>query len=240
MLYAVGEILLVVIGILIALSINNWNESKKREQLKQKLYIELRESIMSDTVSYNISIDYYESAYSNAQLLMEKIESDAPYSSELDSSFAMIERIQPNESDYIILRRISDVGIEIIDDPNLKNEFIHYYEDSKNFVRYGERARKLLQEIYPKYFVRHKVFRSATPEDFEELKMANEFKIALDYCFQSADNLLNRTRHRKILASNILTMLENQITLPKEHLNSTPYFRTMGSDSLSTDNVSDD
>lgn len=28
--YAIGEILLVVIGILIALSINNWNESRKQ------------------------------------------------------------------------------------------------------------------------------------------------------------------------------------------------------------------
>ncbi len=27
--YAIGEIILVVIGILIALSINNWNESRK-------------------------------------------------------------------------------------------------------------------------------------------------------------------------------------------------------------------
>ena len=29
LLYAIGEILLVVIGILIALQINNWNEEKK-------------------------------------------------------------------------------------------------------------------------------------------------------------------------------------------------------------------
>jgi hypothetical protein len=29
MLYAIGEIVLVVIGILIALQINNWNEGKK-------------------------------------------------------------------------------------------------------------------------------------------------------------------------------------------------------------------
>ncbi|MEZ4781044.1 MAG: DUF6090 family protein [Flavobacteriaceae bacterium] len=31
--YAIGEILLVVIGILIALQINNWNEQRKAEKL---------------------------------------------------------------------------------------------------------------------------------------------------------------------------------------------------------------
>jgi hypothetical protein len=33
MLYAIGEIVLVVIGILIALSINNWNETTKNKQV---------------------------------------------------------------------------------------------------------------------------------------------------------------------------------------------------------------
>ena len=33
--YAIGEIVLVVIGILIALSINNWNENRKLENNKQ-------------------------------------------------------------------------------------------------------------------------------------------------------------------------------------------------------------
>ena len=36
--YAIGEIVLVVIGILIALSINNWNESRKQEQNLKIVY----------------------------------------------------------------------------------------------------------------------------------------------------------------------------------------------------------
>ncbi len=39
--YAIGEIVLVVIGILIALQINNWNESRKLENKKQELIINL-------------------------------------------------------------------------------------------------------------------------------------------------------------------------------------------------------
>ena len=36
--YAIGEIILVVIGILIALQINNWNENRK-EQAKERTYL---------------------------------------------------------------------------------------------------------------------------------------------------------------------------------------------------------
>lgn len=42
MLYAIGEIVLVVIGILIALQINNWNESRKEAERQQKLFANLK------------------------------------------------------------------------------------------------------------------------------------------------------------------------------------------------------
>jgi sensor domain CHASE-containing protein len=35
--YAIGEIILVVIGILIALQINNWNEQRKQKNLEQDI-----------------------------------------------------------------------------------------------------------------------------------------------------------------------------------------------------------
>ncbi len=40
--YAIGEILLVVIGILIALSINNWNEERKNRQAENEALINLK------------------------------------------------------------------------------------------------------------------------------------------------------------------------------------------------------
>ncbi len=60
LLYAIGEILLVVIGILIALQINNWNENKtKSRQLEQILSIVARD-LKTDLVNSDESIAFYE------------------------------------------------------------------------------------------------------------------------------------------------------------------------------------
>jgi sensor domain CHASE-containing protein len=45
LLYAIGEIILVVIGILIALSINNWNEQRKERQIEQSILKEIRNNL---------------------------------------------------------------------------------------------------------------------------------------------------------------------------------------------------
>ena len=51
--YAIGEIVLVVIGILIALSINNWNEERKTK-LKAQVYIDqIINDIGKDTLNIN-------------------------------------------------------------------------------------------------------------------------------------------------------------------------------------------
>lgn len=48
--YAVGEILLVVIGILIALQVNNWNENRKAQNQIKELLIALRSDLIKDTL----------------------------------------------------------------------------------------------------------------------------------------------------------------------------------------------
>ena len=50
--YAIGEIVLVVIGILIALQINNWNEQRKQNRNLRELYSNLLLDIKADSVSY--------------------------------------------------------------------------------------------------------------------------------------------------------------------------------------------
>jgi len=53
LIYAIGEIVLVVIGILIALSINNWNEENKESNKVKSLLVALKNDLAQDTLLIN-------------------------------------------------------------------------------------------------------------------------------------------------------------------------------------------
>lgn len=54
--YAIGEIVLVVIGILIAVSINNWNENRKQNQSIKISIHSLKNDLKKDTIQLKMSI----------------------------------------------------------------------------------------------------------------------------------------------------------------------------------------
>lgn len=54
--YAIGEILLVVIGILIALQINNMNEARKTKNAELKVLEQMRLDIRRDSIAFQVSL----------------------------------------------------------------------------------------------------------------------------------------------------------------------------------------
>jgi len=226
--YAIGEIVLVVIGILIALQLNNANENWKKEELRQELLLELKSSIMADTVRLNVEKNDIRTAFVNAKKLKKVISEDLPYTKSLDSSFAKIVLVNTYEADYKTLERLLNIGIEIIGDKTLIEEMLHYYDDSKNSANIGDKTKKLLYErIYPNHFISFESREQAVPEDFENLKKSNDFRISLDYSIAAANKLLERSVHRKNLAIEILKMLDKNISITKNKKDENPYVRTI-------------
>lgn len=58
--YAIGEIVLVVIGILIALQINNWNENRKQEAFLTNIYKVVQSDLEQDIESIDIFLSIME------------------------------------------------------------------------------------------------------------------------------------------------------------------------------------
>ncbi|WP_445383009.1 hypothetical protein [Robiginitalea sp. IMCC43444] len=85
--YAIGEIILVVIGILIALQINNWNEQRISNLYENKLLKELRSTIIADYNLLQMAIDGNNRTSRSCEIILNHFDQNLPYHDSLDLHF---------------------------------------------------------------------------------------------------------------------------------------------------------
>ena len=87
LLYAIGEILLVVLGILIALQIDNWNEDRKTREAEHDLLLNLKEEVITNRALLAEAISYTSKSMGGARQVVEIYQTghSAYTPSELDS-----------------------------------------------------------------------------------------------------------------------------------------------------------
>jgi hypothetical protein len=85
--YAVGEIILVVIGILIALQINTWNEHQNTGVLAESYIADIKKDLITDTLTFHTAIKRVRSTISNNKALLNPEFVDAIST---DSIFALL------------------------------------------------------------------------------------------------------------------------------------------------------
>ena len=130
--YAIGEIILVVIGILIALSINNWN-ANQIEQKKEATYLsnikrDLNEqlSIINEQVAYEKSINDVATPIIQYYKTYNSFKIDSAFTESV-GFLAGRKTFVTNNPTYTEL--ISSGNIDIISDNILKDNIIKYYQE---------------------------------------------------------------------------------------------------------------
>ena len=87
--YAIGEIILVVIGILIALQINNWNESRKEQAILKSSLISLKSNLEEDIRNIKAHILFTDDVLADVDFAFKVITlpeyEDRPYATYIDS-----------------------------------------------------------------------------------------------------------------------------------------------------------
>ena len=210
--YAIGEIVLVVLGILIALQINNWNENRKLRNLEHKLLTMFYTTIAQDTLGLLEEKQLYDDILIFAEYIKTKFNESSPYEKRLDTAFAAISTFNIFEADYSPFEELKSVGLNIISNDSLRKYLVKYYDHSKHLQdteRYFENGKYFRREIYPKYFSQYQYGRIAVPVDYNSLINSNEFLIALDYCINDAKFYRRWSLHRFEDAKLLLKEIEN-------------------------------
>jgi hypothetical protein len=86
--YAVGEIVLVVVGILIALQINNWNESRKTKEFEHDILLDILIAMEENFAQLDRSFKCNKMAIESADIILNVIKENLPYNDSLDVHFS--------------------------------------------------------------------------------------------------------------------------------------------------------
>jgi len=174
--YAIGEIFLVVIGILIALQINNWNEEKKEQVQERKYLIEIKKNLESDLVQIE-----------NMRKQYQKI------SATVDSILIFIKNAKPKTANY---NKLWEAIIEVTYVPSFNSQKNGY----NNLISAGNinqiKNQELLRAIsthysnvdYTNELVRQTIYESSQWDihpPIKNLLSKKEFLDDLGYEFQT-------------------------------------------------------
>jgi len=128
--YAIGEIVLVVIGILIAISINNWNENRKNKLTESEYYCKLLAEFELDRK--NILQLYKESDYkieTSKNLLLELKNKNKDKSYLIDGYIQALRTNVFIPSKVTITDIVSSGKLNLLTNDSLKNSLIRYYAE---------------------------------------------------------------------------------------------------------------
>ena len=130
--YAIGEIILVVIGILIALSINNWNESRKEKELEQNYYCLLLDDINQDKQQVETLKELVKERINSSNKAISEIQKENADATEVGINFRLAIRLgkrtfQPNDATFQDIKSSGNLGI--IKDKYILKQLNRYFRN---------------------------------------------------------------------------------------------------------------
>lgn len=159
-LYSIGEIGLVVIGILIALSIDNWNEERKDLIKEQQILTQLRDEFKSNLLQLEEKISTRKSIIGASHNVLKDI--DNPDISNKDSLMNRLSLLMIDPTfDPIINDLIGSGNIRLIRNEKLKRLLTNWSSDVIALQEVERRWTKLADELVVPFFVESGVSRDA-------------------------------------------------------------------------------
>ncbi len=171
--------MLVVIGILIALSINNWNEGRKRKSKEKDILLQMKRNLELDLEQKYPKL-VLENAMKSTDIVLDYLEQRKPYNDSLDYYFAWIPaytRHMPNNTAY---ENLKTIGFDIISNDTLRENYQKLYafnyeltKFQRNELSYNNSNK--FRDFYKKQFRNFIWQKNATPINYQSLLENNEF-----------------------------------------------------------------
>jgi hypothetical protein len=211
-----GEFVLVFLGILIALQVENWNQDRQDRKLERILLSEMRSNLMATLADIEYNIMIQERYLNSTQVAIDFLKSELPWHDSLGYFFTRIMAGTVFDHNNSAYKSLNSIGIDLLRNDSLRQQVSLVYE-----VRYPkvDITQDLLfthiyDHLYPAIRTNlHTVaYKEHTiPVDLEELRQNNGFAEDL-YMTIFMYNLSIRTYERALEeTSNLIADIEEEL-----------------------------
>jgi uncharacterized membrane protein YgaE (UPF0421/DUF939 family) len=218
--YAIGEIVLVVIGILIALQINNWNESRKEHILEVQILNDIRKSLIADIENQLIpNIETLIQDLSNINNIEKMVERKMPYHDSLNSKYRSLMFSKSFKYEVTAYKNLENEGIQIIKNPEIKNSIIRLYNmtypELENFT--ANFSENLISFFRPEMRLKFKFVYDTSdeayyiPNNYETLLNDTVFMNTVLTAKINFHNIYGSSIDTKIDVENVIKMIDKEL-----------------------------
>jgi len=172
--YGIGEIILVVIGILLALQINNWNEAIKNAKREEAFLFNLQQDLRSDSLHLKEIKETLRTAVTYKTVFENQMKGLATDPDSLNAHFLKQYNILldfvPNST---TVDELSNNGLNLISNPSMRRQIVTLYNDYDELIlklRIGQEKGRLVAD-----YVSQKVINinSPTADEIRDLLKDN-------------------------------------------------------------------
>ena len=211
--YAIGEIILVVIGILIALQINNWNEEKKITNTELDILKVMRKNLNTDLSDMNGNIKFYMVRQNAAQVVLKSLDDSLYKNDSLSFSYANLGLSPFFIETTSAYENLKSIGFEIIKNDSLKENIMSIYSERYQWMEELEETHSnftntKLDPILTDNLIVESTFIRAQPVNLVELRNNHRFKEILKKSYFFNYYMIERNKD----LMNSVAILVQQIT----------------------------
>jgi len=214
----------VVIGILIALQINDWNDKRKTKELEIKILKEINNNLLLDIKEIESDVSFMqvdiELATRNIKTYLDKEQQPNDTFYKMASVLRVTPHFDPNLSGYGLLQ---SKGMEVISNDSLRNSISLLYERAYPYYRRYEEERLRFHALHSEpqlinyFFMQFESDTNITghffisQEDYEELKNDSSFKKLLAAISFENSMVIDRGNRTIGAIKNLISFINKEI-----------------------------
>lgn len=179
--FAIGEFILVFLGILIALQVDNWNQNHQERKLEKVILSEMLANLQSDLKDVDFNLSYLSQVLESNQIVLAYLEGTEPWHDSLETHFGHLNGGITFSENISAYESIKSIGIALIRNDSLRQKTTYLYSVQYDYILTFEQIshKYILESLNPgisEHLYTVDFFDRAIPLNPAAIKESNSFR----------------------------------------------------------------